>query len=151
MFKKTVALLCSLFCCFANAAENTLTFNNAWIREAPPMMTVLAGYVDINNNSSSDISVTTISSPAFDRIEMHAVITEDGLTKMVQQQHINVKAGGAFSFKPGGFHLMLFDPVKALKAGDKVLLSVTNENTTQQVEAIVKKQTGQADHHHHHH
>ena len=47
-----------------------LRVQDAWIRAAPPGVSVLAGYMTLVNDSDGDLIITAASSPSFRMIEM---------------------------------------------------------------------------------
>ncbi len=110
-------------------SESPLQIDAAWIREAPPGATAMAGYMRIINNSASHMILHSANSPAFKAIEFHRSIEEDGVYKMVPQLHLHIAANSTIELKPGDYHLMMFNPTNALKEGDtiKVNLNFSNE------------------------
>lgn len=72
-----------------------------------------AVYVDIVNRGAADRLVGARSA-ASERIEMHEVVHEDGVARMVHHpEGFAIPARGRLELKPGGRHLMLL----GLKAG----------------------------------
>jgi len=62
---------------------------------------------------------------------------------------VPLKAGQIFELKPGGYHIMMMDLKQPVKAGDRVLLSLTfkqanGQQTTNQVDVEVRGLNGQA-------
>ena len=99
---------------------NSIEIEDAWISEAPPGATAMAGYMRITNNSESTIILQSANSPAFKAIEFHRSIEKDGVYRMVPHLHLHVEANTTFELKPGDYHLMMFNPTSALKEGDNV-------------------------------
>jgi len=124
-------------------ADTRLAVSHAWVREAPPGVSVQAGYMELLNNSSQTIKITAIDSPEFASIEMHRMFTQGGMMRMQQQDALDIPANGILGLKPGGYHLMLLEPVSYLKAGDTVRLTLTTASGTQvHINAIVKTDNG---------
>ena len=94
----------------------------AWVRMGPPAAMSLAGYMTINNQSDSDVSIVSVSSPDFSSSMIHQTVIEDGLAKMRHHDELRVPAGQSVSLEPNGFHLMLMQPDRPLEPGDKVEL-----------------------------
>ncbi|NGZ27607.1 MAG: copper chaperone PCu(A)C, partial [Magnetococcales bacterium] len=93
-----------------------------------------------------------VTSPLFAKVEMHQTVTKDGMAMMEPVQHMEVPAGGKIALAPGGMHIMLFTPSKALKSGDKVPLVLQFAGSSpQNVEATVRAggAAPAADHNHH--
>ena len=121
-------------------SDDKLATEGAWIREAPPNATAMAGYVRIDNPSKTDQALVGAESAAFGAIEMHRTIIKDEVSRMQKQQSVPVPAGDAVSFEPGGHHLMLFRPQRPLKAGDKVMVTLKFESgDTLEVPFTVKR------------
>ena len=135
-----------LFSCIvsAHANENTAATNfdirNAWIAEAPPVSKVMVAYLSINNNSAEDISIVRAESASYSSIEFHETIHEHGMARMMRYQQLTVPANGSIELKRSGKHLMLFNPVKPLRAGDTVDISfITRDGRKKTVSVVVKK------------
>ena len=103
-------------------ARAELVFSDAWIREAPPAASVLAGYLVISNPTPAPVTVTGVSGADFSSIEIHRTVVEDGMARMQSAGQLEIPAGGKFTLAPGGYHLMLFNPRRPLTSGDSVEL-----------------------------
>ncbi len=135
-------LLCSLYfwqnTVFAD--NDKLSFKQVWIAEAPPVSKVLAAYMQIENTTDKDIQVVSVDTDAFSSTAFHRTIYKDGMASMQHQTSMNITAGSSLELKPGSFHMMLFNPVKPLSAGDKVLFTFALDNGEKiMVTATVKK------------
>lgn len=91
-----------------------------WVREAPPSAAAMAGYLTVVNPSKDDLTLVGATSPQFEEVQMHEIVTENGMTRMQQVMQLVAPAKGQLVFKPGSTHLMLMRPKKPLKAGDPV-------------------------------
>lgn len=112
-----------LFCCITPIqADDELQVTEPWVREAPPGTTVLAGYLTLSNTGDTALVIEDVSSPDFNTIEIHRSWIEDGIARMQPVSDLTIPAGESISLEPGGYHLMLFQPVRALAAGDNVTL-----------------------------
>lgn len=114
-------------------AADALSFSQTMIPQAPPGAQVMAGFMQITNNSEQDIDIIAVSSPQFESVEMHLSKDIDGIARMLPQQKLSIKAGQQLVLKPGSYHLMLIKPLKALNDGDTVELTVslsTQQNQT---------------------
>jgi periplasmic copper chaperone A len=104
------------------AVEVPVMVTDAWIREAPPGATAMAGYMLVFNPTKHTLALTHVTSPAFEEVQMHVSLVEDGLSKMKEVPGFTIPPGGRLLFKPGGNHLMLLNPKRPLKTGDIVPL-----------------------------
>ena len=131
-------------------AGNSIEVTDAWINEAPPTVKVLAGYFSVSNLSNEAVDIVAARSPAFEKVEFHLTETRDGVASMQKLEAVTIPAQSDFSFIPGAYHLMLFNPDKAPKSGEVISLQLTFSNGVSiDVEAEVKR--GELPPHHHHH
>jgi len=146
-----LALLYSLI----TVADSSLGVTEAWIREAPPGADVLAAYMVIANRDVDTATITTISSPDFERVEVHRTLVEDGVARMVPVESLQITAAGRVVLEPGGMHLMLFSPRRQLRAGNSVALDLQQSDSASiRVNVPVVKinaADGDDDSHHHQH
>lgn len=91
----------------------------AWIRSAPPGATTLAGYLVVKNHCKNSIKIVDVESKDFGMPMIHRSVVENGVSKMRDPGMLEIKPGGSLKFEAGGLHLMLMQPLRALKEGDK--------------------------------
>jgi periplasmic copper chaperone A len=122
------------------ADENNLVIKDAWIAEAPPVSKVMVAYLTIENTGPAAIEIIRAESDMYSSIEFHETVHEDGMARMIRYSSLNISANSKLELKRGGPHLMLFNPVKTLKAGDNVNIKLmTKDNITISVSVPVKK------------
>jgi len=102
----------------------------AWARRAPMMKgdsTAGSGngavYLTIVNPGSVSDDVIAVSSDVAETAELHESYEESGITMMRPIVKLHVPAGGKLEMKPGGYHVMLINLKRELKAGQ--VISVT--------------------------
>jgi len=143
MNKNIVSALLLLTSSFANpllADEANISIKNAWIAEAPPVSKVMVAYMTIKNNSDKAVAITKAESKLYGSIEFHESIDEDGMSRMIRYDALNVPAHGSIQLKRGGKHFMLFNPTRHLKAGDMVNIKLTTDkNASKTISITVKK------------
>lgn len=109
-----------------NAAQSPdidIDIADAWIREAPPVASVQAGYFTLcNRHENVDAILERVESDAFGRIEMHETLEVDVSSRMVKLDSVTIPTDDCISFERGGKHLMLFEPANRLADGDTVIL-----------------------------
>lgn len=115
------------------AIATELTVTNGQVRVPMPGRTVTAGYFTINNTSISPVKLMSVESAAFERAELHQHTHQDGVMRMEQVAYIDIAAEASVSLQPGGLHLMLFNPLQPLLAGESVTVTL-NFSNGQQVE-----------------
>lgn len=131
---------------------NDINTTDIWISEAPPTVSILAGYLNIQNNSNETITLVSASSPNFSRIEIHRSVMQGEMVSMEKQDSLDIPAGETVKLSPGGYHLMLFNPGKPLRSGDTAIINLSFSNGHEQsIEASVKRRSGGHDHSHHNH
>jgi len=133
------------------SADENVTVQNAWIREAPPTIKIMAGYLEIENLSDKTMTLVSAESIEFERIEFHLSQTEDNVARMQQQEQIVIPANTTFSFEPGGYHLMLFNNSAPMREGEFASIKFTfTVHDTLMFDAIVKTSNSTDMHNHKH-
>lgn len=139
-----------LFAGHAHAAKRA-QISHAWIAEAPPVSKVHAGYFMLSNHSANAVSLVSVKSNAYDKIEMHLSVEKDGLASMQRQDEITIPQGKTIEFAPGGYHLMLYTPARRFTQGDTIQLQfILSDGTAINTSATVKKHQAAGGHRHHH-
>lgn len=120
--KRLITVVCvALTALFSSVfASDSVRIHNAWIRSAPSNVRVLAAYMTITNTSIETRALTAVSSTFFKKIEIHRTEVHNGMAKMISQNKLIISAGETVSLEPGGYHLMLIDPVSVPKEGEQV-------------------------------
>ncbi|MFK7793870.1 MAG: copper chaperone PCu(A)C [Gammaproteobacteria bacterium] len=119
LFSLCIVSTLTLVAC-SQSSEDLIEIDAAWIREAPPGATAMAGYMRIINHSEKNTILHSASSPSFSSIEFHRSVETDGVYRMVPHIHLHIDANASIELKPGDYHLMMFNPTNALKQGDSV-------------------------------
>jgi len=132
-------------------ADGKITVQNAWIRESPPMIKIMAAYLQINNSSDKALTLISADSPEFERIEFHLSQIEDGAARMQQQNEIIIAPNTIFSFDPGGYHLMLFNNTSPMREGELASIKLTfADHETLMFDAMIKRSDSTEMHNHEH-
>lgn len=120
-------------------AAGRLTVEDAWIRAAPPGAMMLAGYMVLGNAGDAPVVVTAADSDAFGDVSMHRTVEERGVARMRPLERVAVAPGQRVAFAPGGMHLMLMQPKRALRPGDRVTIRLRQvDGTATPVEFTVR-------------
>jgi periplasmic copper chaperone A len=122
---KTTApmLIAAALASTAASACPELAVEQAWIREAPPGA-MSAAYAKLTNKGKRALVVDGARSPDFGGAGLHRTVIDDGIARM-REGTLQIAPGASAMLEPGGWHLMLFDPARPLKAGDTVALTLT--------------------------
>lgn len=78
-------------------------------------------YFRVTNNTGGKITLAGVHVQGVGRAEMHR--TSGGA--MAPVDHVDIDAGAAVAFAPGGLHVMAFDIADTLKAGGETELTLT--------------------------
>lgn len=117
-------LVTMLLACSKQAPEISITDN--WVRATAEGQEVGAAYMTIT--SASNNRLVKVESSASDSVEIHSMSMENGVMKMRMLEQLDLKANTPNKLAPGGFHLMLFDLKKPLKAGETVSFALHFKN-----------------------
>lgn len=132
-------------------ANEEITVQDAWIREAPPTVKLLAAYMSIINNTEHDLTMISADSPAFESIMFHRTVIKDGVASMRHADQIVIPAHSRFDFAPGAYHMMLMGGKQPLKAGDIISITLLfKEIDIIETTAIVRKSAEMENNHQHH-
>lgn len=139
----------------ASSHAGEIAIDNAWIRSAPPSVTVLAGYMTIENHADKDVTLISASSPAFERVELHRTMLHNGMMHMEPVESLAIKAHGSVRFEPNGYHLMLNKPKQKIGKGDAITVTLIFADRRVETQLTVQEDGGSAEentqrHHHHH-
>lgn len=104
----------------ADFNAGTLELNDLWIRASVPGQTNGAGYLQIINPGTNADKLISVQSEAATRVELHTVITEDGVAKMRQVQGIDIPVHGDVKLAPGGYHIMFLQLTGPFKQGSLI-------------------------------
>ena len=100
--------------------NKTVHVKSAWVRAAPPGAMTLAGYMSLRNDGKTPQRFVSAQSDAFGMVQLHRTLLVNGLSTMRPAGVQIIPAGGTLRIQPGGLHLMLMQPRRALKIGDAV-------------------------------
>lgn len=120
---RTLTLLIAMLASAGAQACPGLAVEGAWIREAPPGA-MSAAYAKLTNRGKKPLILDGARSEAFGGAGLHHTTVVDGMARM-REGTLPVAPGASALLEPGGWHLMLFDPARILKAGDVVTLTLT--------------------------
>lgn len=104
-----ILLMLALGACAAEEAP--LVASDVMIKAPMPGMNMSVGYLRLRNNTATPITLTNVTSPQFESVEMHETRIEDDVSRMVALGQLTIPARSTVIFEPGGKHLMLMRPV----------------------------------------
>ena len=122
MLKKILLLAALLLpACYVDAheyAKGSLAIAHPWSMELPPNAPTVAAYFVISNGGADADRLIGVDSPIAGTAQLHEHVAKDGLMKMQQVQTVDIPAGGAVTFAPMAYHVMLLDLKDRSKLSD---------------------------------
>ena len=104
--------------------SNGITFNDLTVYAPRAGSRVTAGFTNIINKSADAVTITSISSPQFNSVEIHETAIINGVARMVKIEALTIPEHQSVTLKPGGKHLMLIDPKKFITEGEEINLII---------------------------
>jgi len=102
------------------SARAGLDIADARIKNLPPAVPVRAGYLTLHNPGAAAVAIVAVSSAAFASVEIHRSVTRDGIAHMERVDSLSVAPGATVQLAPGGYHLMLMQPLQATRPGQEI-------------------------------
>ena len=138
-----------LMTCLLAVADSTIVVRDAWVREAPPGAQVLAAYLTLENPASKEDKLVAVLCPDFDKVEIHATLVRAGVARMITLDTLPIPPHAVVKLEPGGHHLMLHHPRRALTAGTGIKLELRfSSGARVTVATPVRRAESEAVHHH---
>jgi copper(I)-binding protein len=136
------------------ASADGLTVVDGYVREMPPGQNTTAGYFTLVNDGDQPVVLAAATSPVAARAELHSHRQVDGVVRMEWVQSLEVPARGRLVLEPGGYHLMLIDLKRPLRAGEVVDITLLGQNGDahpMRLPVVDMRQPAPARDHNHHH
>jgi copper(I)-binding protein len=96
---------------------------DAWIRWLPANVPG-GGYMTLINTGSAARVLIGASSPDYGEVSIHQTRSRNGMHEMTPVASIELRPRIPVRFAEGGYHLMLQQPRRSLKPGDRVLVTL---------------------------
>lgn len=111
----------------AMASAESLQIREGYVRELPPGQSTSAAYMDVVNGSNRPVAIVAAVSDAAQVAEVHQHRHVNGAMSMEQVRRLVIPARDHVLFTPGGYHLMLINLKRTLRAGDTVTVTLLDE------------------------
>ncbi|UUZ66516.1 copper chaperone PCu(A)C (plasmid) [Polaromonas sp. P1-6] len=119
--KKSLATLALLS--LAAAASAQIKVENAWVRATVPKQQATGAFMKIT--SSETVKLMAVTSAVAKTNEIHEMKLEGDVMKMrAHPNGLEIPANTTVELKSGGYHVMMMELDKAIKAGDVVPLQL---------------------------
>jgi hypothetical protein len=130
MHKVAWEALFIIFIPVASLALPKIEIKESWVRSVPPVSSVTAVYMVIENKGDEDDKLVGVNTEVSDLAEIHTtLVDEKGIAKMRRFESVDIPSGRDVELKPGGSHIMLIGLKKPLKAGDRIELNLKFEKS----------------------
>jgi periplasmic copper chaperone A len=96
---------------------------DAWIRWLPADVPG-GGYMTVVNTGAATRVLIAASSPDYAEVSIHQSRIRNGVNEMAPVESIELRPRIPVRFAEGGYHLMLMQPKRPLKPGDRVLITL---------------------------
>jgi len=118
-------------------ASAQVDVSQAWVRATVAQQKATGAFLQLK--SKSDSRLVEARSPVAGVVEIHEMAMDGSVMKMRAVPGLDLPAGKTVELKPGGYHIMLMDLKGAIKAGDKVDLTLVFENAAKKRETLEVK------------
>jgi hypothetical protein len=129
-----VALLVAL------PAVAQVTVSDPWVRGTVAGQMATGAFMKLQ--SAKDARLVEATSPVAGVVEIHEMTLQNDVMRMRAVPALDLPAGRTVELKPGGFHVMLMDLKRQMKAGEVVPLTLVVESggkrETVEVKAAVR-------------
>lgn len=105
-----------------------ISVSQQYVRESIPGTSISSAYMSLINQSSKSVSLTSITSPVSNRIEMHEHIMTAEMMKMQQVDSIVINANDKVVLQPHGYHIMVFNLQQPLQADTEITMTLHFDN-----------------------
>ena len=124
------------------AAQAQTTVKDAWVRGTVAQQQATGMFAQIT--SSGGGRLVSASSPVAGVVEIHEMKMDGDVMKMKAIPGLDLPAGKTVELKPGGYHVMMMDLKRQLKAGETVALTLVIEGADRKRETLEVQATVRA-------
>lgn len=125
---RRVLLGAALFTVSVWANAQSLHVANPWSRAMPPTAPASAAYFELHNGGARPDRLIGARTPIAGKAEIHEHAHVDGLMKMREVSGgVPLAVGERVDFRPGGYHVMLFELPRQLGEGEHFALTLIFE------------------------
>lgn len=139
MSRLILAVTSALLALSAHAAS--IKVEEPWARATAPGQPVGGAFMKLT--SDADAQLVGASSPAAGMTQIHMMKMQNGMMIMREAKSLPLPKGKTVELAPGGYHVMLMELKRPLKAGDSVPITLKVRSGKQvqniEVKAIVRE------------
>jgi copper(I)-binding protein len=124
----------------AGVAHAQVNVRDAWARPAVQGQSATGAFMSLT--STEGARLIGAASPVAGVVEIHEMVMEGSVMRMRAVSAVDLPPGRSVELKPGGYHVMLMDLKRPLRAGERIPLELRIETrdkrlVTQPVEVEV--------------
>jgi hypothetical protein len=120
-----------------SSAWAQVTVERAWAQTTVPNQASSGAFMHIT--ALRDVRLTGARSPVAGVVELHDMRIDSGIMRMHPVHELPIKVGQSIELKSGGYHLMMMDLKRPLKAADTVALTLEFKATDGSVSGVEVK------------
>ncbi|WP_426342314.1 copper chaperone PCu(A)C [Pseudoduganella sp. S-14] len=132
MKKQFFALAMSI--AFAASAAAQVTVREPWIRATVPAAQATGAFMELV--SKQDARLVEVRSPAAGIIEIHQMSMQGDRMMMSAVEGIDLPAGKPVALASGGYHIMMMDLKRQMKAGEMVPMTLVIQGKGKKQETV---------------
>ena len=106
-----------------------IAVEKVWARASAGRAGAGAAYLTLRNTGGASDRLMSASTDVAKRAELHTHKQDGNVMRMAKVDAVDVPAGGAVTFKPGGLHVMLMGLNRKLSKGDRFPLTLNFEKS----------------------
>ena len=135
MSATTIGLVADVHATNGGGGASDIHITNVWARTTPAGARYGAAYLTIASRAGDRLIGASVPHSVAEGTQIHETVVwadssgghTPGQMSMRQVESVLLPAGESVQFKPGGYHIMLMELKKPLKAGQHVSLTLTLE------------------------
>ncbi len=132
MKKQIFALAMSI--AYAASAAAQVTVREPWIRATVPAAQATGAFMELV--SKQDARLIEVRSPAAGIIEIHQMSMQGDRMMMSAVEGIDLPAGKTVALASGGYHIMMMDLKRQMKAGESVPMTLVFQGKGKKQETV---------------
>ncbi len=115
LIRQTCAVLAALSFSL-QAYASSISAQDAQLRWLPNELPA-AGYVTLINHSDKSVDLMAVESPDYQMVMLHQTVSTGTTQKMHMVDTLTIPARSQIKIEPGGYHVMLEKPKRAIQPG----------------------------------
>lgn len=127
----------AMACAFAASAAAQVSVKEPWIRATVPAGQATGAFMQLQ--SAQDARLVEVRTPVAGIVEIHQMSMKGDRMMMAAVDYIDLPAGKPVALASGGYHIMMMDLKRQMKAGETVPMTLVFENKDKKRESVELK------------